>query len=91
MIGKIAVAMAGHDKGHAYIIIKEENGFVYLADGELKTLANPKKKSMKHVQINQKYSTQEIAEKLQCGEKLYDHEIKRTMKLFWQHMNNAEV
>ena len=67
MIGKIAIAMAGHDKGHAYIIIKEEDGFVYLVDGENRKLDD-------------------------AGEPgRYDHELKRTLKLFWQHMNNAEV
>lgn len=91
MVGKIAISMSGHDKGHAYIIIKEETGFVYLADGSLKTIDKPKKKSVKHVQINQKYDTEEVGVKLTGGHKLYDHEIKRTIKLFWQHMNNAEV
>lgn len=91
MIGKIAISMAGHDKNHAYVIIKEEKGFLYLADGDLKTLEAPKKKSIKHVQINQKYQTGEVENKLLGDEKLYDHEIKRTIKLFWQHMNNAEV
>ena len=70
MTGNIAISMAGHDKGHAYIIIKEENGFVYLVDGEIKKLSNPKRKSLKHVRINKQYPT---------------------LKLFWQHMNNAEV
>ncbi|MCI5958335.1 MAG: KOW domain-containing RNA-binding protein [Lachnospiraceae bacterium] len=83
MIGKIAIAMAGHDKGHAYIIIKEEDGFVYLVDGENRKLDNPKRKSIRHVQINQRYDAGEPGR--------YDHEIKRTLKLFWQHMNNAEV
>lgn len=91
MIGQIAISLKGHDKGHAYIIIKEEKGFVFLADGALKTISAPKKKSVRHVQINQKYPTNEVFYKLQNAEKLYDHEIKRTIKLFWQHMNNAEV
>lgn len=89
MIGKIAIAMAGHDKGHAYIIINEEDGFVYLVDGENRKLDNPKRKSIRHVQINQRYDTGITAHN--GIRNLYDHEIKRTLKLFWQHMNNAEV
>ena len=91
MTGNIAISMAGHDKGHAYIIIKEENGFVYLVDGEIKKLSNPKRKSLKHVRINKQYPTDELTKKPLKNDPLYDHEIKRTLKLFWQHMNNAEV
>ena len=74
MTGNIAISMAGHDKGHAYIIIKEENGFVYLVDGEIKKLSNPKRKSLKHVRINKQYPTDELTKKLLENDPLYDHE-----------------
>ncbi len=50
-VGMLARSKAGHDKGHVYVIMKEENAYVYLADGELKTIEKPKKKKKKHVQI----------------------------------------
>lgn len=53
--GCLATSLAGHDKGHIYIIVKEENEYVYLSDGKIRTINNPKKKNKKHIQINKKY------------------------------------
>ncbi|NTV79733.1 MAG: hypothetical protein HGA25_11525, partial [Clostridiales bacterium] len=50
MVGKMAKVKAGHDKDKIYIIVRDDEKFVYLADGKLKTLQNPKKKSKKHIQ-----------------------------------------
>ncbi len=91
MIGNIAVSMAGHDKSQVYVIVKEDAEYVYLCDGSLKVLAKPKKKSVKHVAVNKTYDTGETGVKLQNGKQVYDHEIKRTIKLYKMHVNNAEV
>ena len=48
MVGKMAVSKAGHDKLEVFVIVKEDNNYVYLCDGRLKKLENPKKKSKKH-------------------------------------------
>jgi ribosomal protein L14E/L6E/L27E len=45
---------AGHDKGSWYVIVKQENGFVYIADGRRRKLEIPKKKNIKHVEITRK-------------------------------------
>lgn len=91
MIGNMAVSMAGHDKGYAYVIVNEDAEYVYLCDGNLKTMGKPKKKSLKHVAVNKTYDTRDIGVKLQNGKQVYDHEIKRTIKLYKMHVNNAEV
>lgn len=51
MTGLLAYSLAGHDKGKIYLIIKEEGDYFWLADGEIRSLENPKKKNKKHVQI----------------------------------------
>jgi ribosomal protein L14E/L6E/L27E len=91
MVGNIAVSMAGHDKGDAYVIVKEDAAYVYLCDGRLKTLEKPKRKSRKHVAVNQSFDTGETGEKLQEGSVVYDHEIRRIMKLYNMHVKKAEV
>ena len=54
MIGQFVTSLAGHDKGVIYIILKEDEEYVYLVDGKYKTLESPKKKNKKHIQrINQ--------------------------------------
>lgn len=91
MIGKIAVSMAGHDKESVYVIVLEDSEYVYLCDGSLKLLKKPKKKSKKHVAVNKTFDIGEVGKKLQRNEKVYDHEIKRSIKLYKSHVKIAEV
>ena len=49
-MGMLAKSKAGHDKNNVYIVIGEEDRYVYLADGEVRTWEKPKKKKKKHVQ-----------------------------------------
>lgn len=49
--GMLAISKAGHDEGRVYIIVGTDKTYVYLADGKIRTLNNPKKKKKKHVQI----------------------------------------
>ena len=46
--GMLAKSKAGHDKEK---ITAVEDAYVYLADGFLRKLANPKKKKKKHIQL----------------------------------------
>lgn len=47
---ELALSLAGHDKGHYYVILREEGDFVYVADGILKLCEQPKKKNCRHIQ-----------------------------------------
>ena len=44
MKGMFATSKAGHDKGKLYIIMEEEDEYVYLSDGRLRTVDKLKKK-----------------------------------------------
>ena len=44
MTGLLASSKAGHDKDKIYVIIREDEEYVWLADGKYKTNANLKKK-----------------------------------------------
>lgn len=50
-IGMLAKSKAGRDKGHTYVVCEADGAYVYLTDGKLRTLSNPKKKKRKHVQF----------------------------------------
>ncbi len=89
MVGKMAVSKAGHDKKEVYVIVKEDQTYVYLCDGRLKTMDNPKKKSKKHIQVIKHYVNEELAMKLESGAKVYDEEIKLAIKL-WNRKNKEE-
>jgi len=49
-IGQIVISKAGRDKGKAFIITELEDEYVYLVDGKLRCLDNPKRKKIKHLQ-----------------------------------------
>jgi ribosomal protein L14E/L6E/L27E len=71
--GMLAKSKAGHDKGHLYVIYDVDETYVYLVDGEIRTIDKPKKKKRKHVQI--------ICEKHEIEGK-DDVAVKRILKLF---------
>lgn len=81
MLGMFAVSMAGHDKGRMYLIVKEEGDSVYLVDGNLRMLENPKKKKKKHLQIVKKDIDQMLMQKLINKQTLYNEEIKHAIKI----------
>lgn len=83
MIGKFATSKAGHDKKKLYVIIKEDSEYVYLVDGDLKTLDKPKKKSKKHIQIINRID-EIIQNKLETKAIIYNDDIKRAIKLYWR-------
>ncbi len=49
--GMLAISRAGHDTGKVYVIADADEAYVYLVDGAGRSLANPKKKKKKHVQL----------------------------------------
>lgn len=72
-IGMLARSKAGHDKGHIYVIYKIDEAYVYLIDGRIRRMDNPKKKKKKHVQI--------ICKQYDITS-LDDVGVKRILKLF---------
>ncbi len=48
-VGQIVKSTSGRDQGRFYVILSEENGWFYLADGKLHKQAAPKKKNPKHL------------------------------------------
>ena len=52
--GMLVKSKAGHDKGKVYVIVGMDETYVYVVDGRLRKLENPKKKKYRHVQVIQK-------------------------------------
>ena len=50
LIGKVVLSIAGRDKDHYYVVVKELNDDYYLlSNGRTKTIQMPKKKKLKHM------------------------------------------
>lgn len=80
--GMFARSKAGHDEGRLYIILKIENGLVYLVDGRRRTLEKPKPKKYRHIQIIHR-----IPEDLE-PDNMTNEAVKRAIKLYEQELKN---
>lgn len=91
MIGMLAFSRAGHDRDMVYMIVGEDAEYVYVSDGRLKPVHNPKKKNKKHIQpIKKGYGTA-VGEKLLRGEPVSNEEIKKVIKDFKKPKEVADV
>ena len=41
MVGKLAVSLAGHDKGSIFLVIREDGDVIWLADGISVCISHP--------------------------------------------------
>ena len=51
MVGRIVCSKSGRDKGYFLVVVKEENGFLFVCDGKERPLSKPKKKNPKHLAL----------------------------------------
>ena len=50
-VGMIVKAKAGRDKEGFFVVVKNEKGWVYIADGKRRKVENPKKKNPIHLSV----------------------------------------
>ena len=72
-VGDLVVSRAGRDKGRPFVVLRAEEGFVYLADGDLRRLDKPKKKKRMHVKP---YPKKGIC-RMELAEGLCDADIRK--------------
>ena len=82
MTGHFATAKAGHDAGGLYVIVGEDEAYVYLCDGSLRSIEKNKKKNRRHIQIIKETVDQNILNRLLRKETVFDHEIKYAIKQY---------
>lgn len=85
-IGMLVRSKAGHDQGKVYVIMDMHAEYLFLVDGDIRKLSNPKKKSKKHVQ-GIHLIVDEIVQKKQ-NHTLIDENIKRAIKLYESEKTN---
>jgi len=71
--GMIVFSKAGRDKGSAMVVLNFDGETCLLADGKKRTITNPKKKKLKHIQPT-KYliNLQPV-----CGRALQDADVRK--------------
>lgn len=79
LIGCFVRSKSGRDSGKYYVIIDSHNEYVYLVDGIIRTLDNPKKKKIKHILMLENFNPLLI--KAIKNNNVKNEEIKRAIKL----------
>lgn len=79
-IGRVALSRSGRDEGRAFLIVEIlEEPYVLIADGALRRLKKPKRKKLKHLDL-QPVVLEGIGEKLKQGSKVFDAELRSALK-----------
>ena len=74
-IGSLVISKNGRDKDKYFLVVKVEDDYVYLCDGDMRKVDNPKKKKQKHIQAT-KYFSEDMAKKIHENIKLTNRDIK---------------
>ncbi len=79
IIGRVVISKAGRDRGRAFLIVGiADDNHVYLADGETRKLAAPKRKKLKHLWVEAE-TAETVAEKLTGGKNVLDAELRKSL------------
>lgn len=81
MTGQFVTSRAGHDKGTLYVVLAEDEKYVYLSEGRLKSPEKPKKKSRRHVQPLNAVDPG-LQAKLASGGRVRPEEIRSAIRKF---------
>lgn len=80
VLGQLVKSSSGRDCGRFYLVMEvTKEGFVFVADGIVRRLENPKKKNIKHIN-SQSIIAEEIAEKLNNGKRINNTEVLRAIQ-----------
>ena len=82
-ISDLVFSRAGRDKGQLFFVVKTDDEFVYLADGQGRKLECPKRKKRRHVQKAAATETR-VAEKIRNGDKVLNSELRRELAVIGQ-------
>lgn len=81
-IGQVVKSRAGRDKGNIFLVLDIiDDKHIYIVDGDIRKLDNPKKKKMSHVIV---YNTvfPELKEKMENGTKINNAYIRKLLEPF---------
>ncbi len=77
-VGSIVRSKAGRDKGDFFIVLAMDGNYVYMANGELRKVDQPKKKKLKHLQGTEEVS-EFIVNKLAQGGRVTNSEVRKAL------------
>ena len=77
-IADVVISTAGRDAGKLFYVLEADDIWLILANGKDRSIEKPKRKKRKHTTKVLRSETR-IAEKLRCGEKVLNSELRRDL------------
>ena len=77
----LAKSKAGHDIKQVYVVVNEDDEYLYLANGTTKLLSKPKKKKKIHTQLIKNIPS-DVLDEITDVSTLDDVKIKRILKSY---------
>lgn len=78
--GRLVISNAGRDKGSFYLILRRiDHRQVFVVDGRMRKVANPKTKNGRHLKVCPEKSV-EIHGKISNGMKITDQDVQRAIQ-----------
>ena len=75
-IGQLVFSKAGRDKGNPFLVVETADQYVYLVDGKMRRLDQPKKKKIKHIQPTH-WISRNLVEEITSYGKLTNADIQK--------------
>lgn len=80
--GDIVYSKSGRDEGRCFAVVEIiDEGFVRIADGDLRRIKNAKLKNVKHLRATGD-RLERIADKLESGVQVFDSELFSALRLY---------
>lgn len=74
-----AISTKGHDTGAVYVVLSEDDDYVFLADGKHRKVNNPKRKKKKHIKC---CGANRISEYISEETPITDGRLRRAIRNF---------
>ena len=76
--GLVVISKAGRDKGNFFIVLRTEDNYAYIADGNLRGVDRPKKKKLRHLQPTS-YVSQSVLHILEAKAELTNSQVRKAL------------
>ena len=89
-IADVVRTTAGRDKGKLFYVIDVDDNYLILVNGKDRTLEQPKRKKLRHVEKVLRAETR-VAEKLKTGDKVLNRELRRDLAYLSREMQSNNL
>lgn len=82
-VGSVVYSKMGRDQGRCYMLIAQDDkeGYWLVADGEIRTIAHPKRKNGRHLVYNGE-DLEVLAVKIAEGKQIFDSELRSALRSY---------